>query len=183
MLEGCGLAATRWLRTRQSLDQSEVDVPARMRDPTAVALASGDPEAMTYQFVVFAVPAGSAAEVAELRRAGDERLRAHEQALVELQESADARAEALESALDELREVRLQLIRAEKDVRDRDDAIDALGDELEVLAAGRDELLTQLQQAAAFAERGVAVVVRKAVAERARALLAAYRRARVHGGG
>ena len=56
LFERCGFVIVRRLRTRRSLEESEVEVPRGAVDEAAQALAAADDEATTYQFVVSASP-------------------------------------------------------------------------------------------------------------------------------
>ena len=118
LFERSGFAIVRRLRTRRSLEESEVEVPRGVVDEAAQALAAADDEATTYQFVVSASPAEHATELAELRRVAEER------------------QAALAEALGELSDVRARLLAAEAEVRERDDLIARLDAHIEAARAG-----------------------------------------------
>lgn len=62
LLEGSGFVITQWLRRRLEVEETEIPVPRSVPEE-ARAWATSDPEATTYQFVVYAVPSESAAQL------------------------------------------------------------------------------------------------------------------------
>lgn len=172
LFEGSGFAVSRWLRTRRTLEQSEVKVPGG-RALDARELAADDPEASTYQFVVRAVAAEHAVVLAEARRAAREREAELAGAADELRGALLEREAALEAALRELSDERVALLAAERAVRERDETVDRLAEQVERLTAAGDELLGELAAARAAHDRRTLVRLRRELAglPAARALL------------
>jgi 2-polyprenyl-3-methyl-5-hydroxy-6-metoxy-1,4-benzoquinol methylase len=164
LFEATGFAVIRWQRTRRSLEESEVEVPRGLSPDIAATVLAGDPEATTYQFVVRAVPADHATELAEVRRVTEER------------------EAALHQALDDLGDMRAQLIGAQAVLREREEQMERMDAQVEALEHENERLADLLAQAGAALDRARLVRMARALDARAPALAAALRRLRGRAG-
>jgi O-antigen biosynthesis protein len=64
LFEATGYVITTWERQRVELGESEIAVPALLSRDSIRELLAGDPETTTYQFIVRALPADEASELA-----------------------------------------------------------------------------------------------------------------------
>ena len=67
LFEASGYVLTHWLRRRLSIEESEVDPPARPVPESVREWVALDPEATTYQFVVRAIPSDAGHAIHQLR--------------------------------------------------------------------------------------------------------------------
>jgi O-antigen biosynthesis protein len=180
MFEEAGYAITRTRRRRLSLDESEIAV-SPMLSAAVSEIVLADPEASTYQFVVAAVPSGSAAELHALRdklrrareelnelRPGTERLSAQlaalreEHANLQLAHEAVRRRMVAERAafaehVRELEELGLAAVaeRQSFELAERENEIARLRQELDVIANSRSVRYTApVRGLFAFLRRG-----------------------------
>ena len=99
LLRDAGFAATDFLRTTAGVFETELRVSAEDFDPALVEQVLADPDALTYQFVVRAVPDDADFSVTAMREQFEARL---EDAVREIAAAQD-RAEQAERRLEEVR--------------------------------------------------------------------------------
>ncbi len=133
LFEGSGYVVTQWLRRRHSIEGTEMGVRV---PPDLVDYFARDPEVMTFQFIVRAVPSDPPALVADLRReisAAEERTAA---AIVE----RDAVQLELQATREQLAASRAELEEKRRALAEQGAHLDALGSQIAPLAAGQTEL-------------------------------------------
>ncbi len=133
LFEGSGYVVTQWVRRRHSIEGTEmgVRVPPDLGDYLA-----RDPEVMTFQFIVRAVPSEAAALVADLRR---EVSAAEERSAATIAERDALQAE-LHATREQLAASRAELDEKRQVVEEQRAHLDALGSQIAPLTAAQMEL-------------------------------------------
>lgn len=123
LLRDAGFAATDFLRTTAGVFETELRVQAEDFDPALVEQVLADPDALTYQFVVRAVPDDADFSVTAMREQFEARL---EEAVREIA-AAEARADRAEREREEVRSaLQAQLTAMHEQVVARDEELERL---------------------------------------------------------
>jgi 2-polyprenyl-3-methyl-5-hydroxy-6-metoxy-1,4-benzoquinol methylase len=125
LLRDAGFAATDFLRTTAGVFETELRVKAEEFDPQVVEQVLADPDALTYQFVVRAVPDDASYSVTAMREQFEQRL---EEAVQEIA-ALTARVEAAERRTEDVRaSMQAELTAMHEQVVSRDAEIARLDD-------------------------------------------------------
>lgn len=123
LLRDAGFAATDFLRTTAGVFETELRVQAEDFDPALVEQVLADPDALTYQFVVRAVPDDADFSVTAMREQFEARL---EEAVREIA-AAEARADRAEREREEVRSaLQAQLTAMHEQVVAREEELERL---------------------------------------------------------
>ena len=137
LLRDAGFAATDFLRTTAGVFETELRVQPEDFDPALVEQVLQDPDALTYQFVVRAVPDDASYSVTAMREQFEQRLDEAHREIEELR----ARAERAEGQVEEVRStMQAQLTAMHEQVVSREQEMDRLRgviDQLNATAALR----------------------------------------------